>query len=520
MNRRTAAILVLLVWAGTFGWFLLRQYTHPASQLMTDALFRVSPGATYYALDLGGQQVGFASSSVDTLADTVLVRDYMLLEIPALGSLQRIEARTDANLNRSLRLRSFMASLRGDGVRFGASGEVTGDTLLSVEIESADSRQTIRVPMDEPLILPAALPLQIVFGSEPEIGDDYRLKVFDPLLMKERYVNVRVTAESTLLVPDSAAWDSTAALWVAARWDTLSAWHIVQDDAGLSVQSWIDELGQVVEATSPIGFTMRRTAFEIASLNFQQRDTDIDALAAGLGGDIIRQTAIASNAILETDDVVELRVRLQGVDLDEFDLSGDRQELSGDTLVIRRETEEQLTNDPERFTAARMQELSEWVGPDPLIQTRDPRIQAQARQITDRYLSGRRRDYVRAAEALNEWVYENLEKQITVSVPSALEVLENRRGDCNEHTVLYVALARAAGIPARTAAGLVYSDGSFYYHAWPEVYLNGWVAVDPTFGQFPADASHLRFTIGGLARQMELVRLIGRLQLEVTFTEN
>ena len=188
--------------------------------------------------------------------------------------------------------------------------------------------------------------------------------------------------------------------------------------------------------------------------------------------------------------------------------------------MIRRETEEQLTNDPERFTAARTRELSEWVGPDPLIQTRDPRIQAQARQITDRYLSGRRRDYVRDAEALNEWVYENLEKQITVSVPSALEVLENRRGDCNEHTVLYVALARAAGIPARTAAGLVYSDGSFYYHAWPEVYLNGWVAVDPTFGQFPADASHLRFTIGGLARQMELVRLIGRLQLEVTFTEN
>ena len=127
---------------------------------------------------------------------------------------------------------------------------------------------------------------------------------------------------------------------------------------------------------------------------------------------------------------------------------------------------------------------------------------------------------MRAAELLNEWVYESIEKRITISVPSAVEVLETRRGDCNEHTVLYVALARAAGIPARTAAGLVYSDGSFFYHAWPEVYLNGWVAADPTFGQFPADAAHLRFTIGGLARQMELVRLIGRLELEVIFTEN
>ena len=39
--------------------------------------------------------------------------------------------------------------------------------------------------------------------------------------------------------------------------------------------------------------------------------------------------------------------------------------------------------------------------------------------------------------------------------------------------------------------------------------------MDPTFGQAPADASHLRFLIGDLARQVELIRLIGRLRLEV-----
>ena len=520
MNRRVAAVSILLVWVGAVGWLILRQTVRPDSQLLSDAVFRISPGATYYSLDLGGQQVGFASTSVDTIADTLQLRDYMLLEIPALGTLQRVEARTDANLTRSLRLRTFEASLRGDGVRFGASGRVTGDTMLSVGIESADSRQTIRVPIDEPITLPALLPLQIVFGSNPEVGNDYRLKIFDPLLLKERYVSVTVTAESTLLVPDSAAFDSASSLWVANRWDTLQAWRIVQEESGMSVESWIDELGQVVEATSPIGFTMQRTAFEIASLNFRRREVDAETLAAGLGSDIIRQTAIASNVPLETDELTELRVHLSGVDLEEFDLSGGRQTLSGDTLVIRRETEESLAPDPERFTTARTRELSDWIGPEPLVQSRDPRIQAQARQIAEGNITGRQRDYVRAAELLNEWVYENIEKRITVSVPSALEVLETRRGDCNEHTVLYVALARAAGIPARTAAGLVYSNGSFFYHAWPEVWLNGWVAVDPTFGQFPADAAHLRFTIGGLARQMELIRLIGRLQLDVLSTEN
>jgi len=80
--------------------------------------------------------------------------------------------------------------------------------------------------------------------------------------------------------------------------------------------------------------------------------------------------------------------------------------------------------------------------------------------------------------------------------------------------MLFVALARAAGLPARPVAGLLYLDGRYYYHAWPEVYLGDWVAVDPTFDQFPADAAHLRLAVGSLARQIELARLIGTLKLE------
>ena len=64
-----------------------------------------------------------------------------------------------------------------------------------------------------------------------------------------------------------------------------------------------------------------------------------------------------------------------------------------------------------------------------------------------------------------------IEKKPTVSLPSALEVLKTRVGDCNEHTALYVAMARALGIPARIAVGLVYLRGAFYYHAWAEVWL-------------------------------------------------
>jgi transglutaminase-like putative cysteine protease len=82
-------------------------------------------------------------------------------------------------------------------------------------------------------------------------------------------------------------------------------------------------------------------------------------------------------------------------------------------------------------------------------------------------------------------------------------------------------MARAGGIPARIAVGLVWVRGAFYYHAWPEVWIDDgpdrghWLPVDPTLNQFPADATHLRFARGGLDRQAAILPLIGRLEISV-----
>jgi len=144
------------------------------------------------------------------------------------------------------------------------------------------------------------------------------------------------------------------------------------------------------------------------------------------------------------------------------------------------------------------------------VQTGDARIVALARR-----LRGDTRDPTVAARRIYAWVHDSLRKSVAVTIPSAIQVLESRSGDCNEHTQLFVALARAAGVPARAVAGLTHVGGKFYYHAWPEVFVGKWVAVDPTFGQFPADAAHLRFVYGGLARQAELLRLMGTLRIDV-----
>jgi transglutaminase-like putative cysteine protease len=99
---------------------------------------------------------------------------------------------------------------------------------------------------------------------------------------------------------------------------------------------------------------------------------------------------------------------------------------------------------------------------------------------------------------------------------NALEALHTGRGDCTEFSVLFVALARAAHIPARVAVGVAYwpPGEGFGWHAWAEIYANGrWLSVDPTWGQPISDVTHLKFAEGGPQEQARVVMLLGRLNI-------
>jgi transglutaminase-like putative cysteine protease len=520
MTRRHWAIGLLTLWGLSLGWLVKREFFRSTGARLAEAALSVPPGALYYRLDLGGQQVGFVSTTLDTLPDSIRVDDVFVLDVPAVGRLHRTTARSVALLSRTLRLLRVDVTFDGDLGQFAAHGRVLGDSMLRVAIVSEGDSQVTRIPLTGPITLPTLLPLRLAFGGELRQGRTYRARLFDPLLLAGRDVTVRVAAESTLVVADSADLDSTTMVWVPERFDTVRAFRIDHEANGIRVSSWIDARGRVVRTSSPVGFAMERSAFEIAYENFRRRDTARVARnsAAPDPGDVVPVTALTAGVQqgpAAGGAPASFRVRLSGVDLAGFDQllagEGGRQQLSGDTLIVTRETALQAHATPYRLPS-RDTALARWLEPEPLIQSWDPRIAAQARLTVG---GGRDRSPARAAELLTHWVHANLRRQVSTSVPSAEKVLETRRGDCNEFTTLYVALARSAGLPARTVAGLIYVNGRFYYHAWPEVYLGGWVAVDPTFDQYPADAAHLRFAIGGLARQVELFPLVGRLKLEV-----
>ena len=511
MSRRHWAIAILAAWAVSLGWLVKLEVFRSTGARLAEAALSVPPGALFYRLDLGGQQVGFTSATLDTVPDSIRVENVFVLDVAALGKLHRTTARSIALLSRALRLQRVAVTFDGDLGKFAAHGRVLGDTILAVAIVSDGDSQVTRIPLNGPVTLPTLLPLRLAFGGELQRGRTYTARLFDPLLLATRDVTVRVAAESTLVVSDSADLDSTTMVWLPEHFDTVRAFRIDQDANGVLISSWIDAQGRLVRASSPTGFAMERAAFEIAYENFRRRDTARVARssAAPAPDEIIPVTALAAGVRDDPPALARLRIRFSGVGV--ASSAGPRQRVSGDTVEIVSETAVQSRATPPPYRLpSRDTALARWLAPEPLIQSRDPRIAAQARLIIER-----ERNPTRAAELLTHWVHRNVRREATAGVPSAEKVLESRRGDCNEHTTLYVALARAAGLPARTVAGVLYLKGRFYYHAWPEVYLGDWVAVDPTFDQFPADAAHLRFAIGGLARQVELIPLIGRLKLEV-----
>ena len=508
---------IIAAWLVGVAVLVHREYFQPQIERLAEAAARVAPGAVFYGVMQADRQVGFASSTIDTAATSITVSDYFVADLPLGGKARRATARTNVTLSRALRMTKFELALEAAGPPIRAAGEVQGDSVLLLSITTGNEKPSMqRISLSGPILLPTLLPLAVALGERPKVGKHYTLPVFDPVAMAPRDVGLDVRAESLFVVDDSAVVDSSISPphcgerpsqpchWRGIQPDTIRAWQLASAaPSGGLFAGWIDEQGRTVETTQ-LGLRLRRMPYEVAYENWRaQAGHEV----VTQDQDILESTAIAANKRMDRK-IGALRVRLLNVDLNGFDLNGQRQRLSGDTLAIVSEPDSAMLA-PYRLPAGRFRDSAD-TRAEPLIQSDDPRIVGLARRI-----AGDEHDPRAVAERINRWVHDSVSARITFGVPSALQVLASRTGDCNEHTQLFVALARAVGLPARIAAGLAYVDGKFYYHAWPEVLLADWVAVDPTFGQFPADAAHLRFVVGGLTHQMELLRLMGNLKIDV-----
>ncbi|MEM2385863.1 MAG: transglutaminase-like domain-containing protein, partial [Candidatus Bathyarchaeia archaeon] len=130
-------------------------------------------------------------------------------------------------------------------------------------------------------------------------------------------------------------------------------------------------------------------------------------------------------------------------------------------------------------------ELYRWyTQPEQFIQSDDPKIVGAAHEIV-----GQEMDPHKKALLIYNFVIEHLRYEVQKEEKGALWALENGVGDCSEYSYLFVALCRAAGIPARIQAGFAFHKDSEVMedgHMWAEYYLEkyGWIPVDAAWKMF------------------------------------
>tara|TARA_B100001057_G_scaffold8393_2_gene7735 strand:- start:4595 stop:5446 length:852 start_codon:yes stop_codon:yes gene_type:complete len=100
-------------------------------------------------------------------------------------------------------------------------------------------------------------------------------------------------------------------------------------------------------------------------------------------------------------------------------------------------------------------------------------------------------DVFQTAYQIMEFIYENYEYSVSTTTVGthANEVLQNKRGVCQDFAHAAIALCRCLGIPARYVSGYFYDAtrdqsmrGAGASHAWLEIMVNGygWFGLDPT----------------------------------------
>lgn len=427
-------------------------------------------------ITMGGRKIGYAMHSLTNTPLGYILKDYSLIELPMGGTVKEVYLDSYAVLNLDYSVKVFTFGLISDDYTTDIHGEVR-DNKLVVKMRSGSSESAVNYDAGKGIYLPAVVPL--LARAHGFTKGEFYLPTFDPFSLTMDELGIAMGSIEN----------------VRTELGDRPGHKVGVTFSGVTSQMWVGEDGVVLREEETGGLAMIRTD--------RQRALDMPVVDNN-GPDILRELAVSCNGeIKDPRNVKYLKVSLKGIEPEFFDLEDDFQSvISTDPLVMEIHTDRiksSVLTDSARFLAAQ-----------PFLQVDDPRIIGAAQRITVGLVDPKAK-----AEALERWVFQNIKKDLTVSLPSAVDILEVKKGDCNEHTSLYTALARASGLPTKVCIGIVYKDGYFYYHAWPAVFLGGWRPIDPTFGQQITDAVHIKLLEGGFERQADLMRVVGKISVTV-----
>ena len=393
----------------------------------------------------------------------------MVMSLKGLGTNLTIETTRLEYTGADLMPRYFLSTSNEDGSKQVEGRIVDGIAYIKVTLNGETTESETPVPQGT---VSEFMSIDALLSQKPiRIGDKQTVHSFIFDMLKPVKTELEVIAEETLT-------------YQGAEKQVYVLKQTTDMMGGITAQVWVDSDGVTY-----------RTEVPLMGLSMAMTKTDRKTALGDIGEvDIILRTRILPGGKRPTPKAERLvaEVRMTEGSISNAVMSTAMQQLEVTSEQTGKLSIQVPTVDAESCPDLPIQdEESAFLGSSAYIQTGHPEIRAKALEI----LAGETNSW-RAAKQLSQWVYTAItDKELSGGYSSSLTTLGSRSGDCTEHTVLFIALARSVGIPARICSGLIFSQDAFYYHFWPEVYVGRWVQTDPTLGQTLADANHIQ--LGG-----------------------
>ena len=478
--RRLTAVLALALLAGcasSGAWF---RDVGPAPPRAPRALAAWPWQEVWTGVVFQGRKVGFARLALRPAAvpGHWEIETESALRLRFLGVDKKVSLRALDRVRADLTLESFRYEYHLDGSRLAVDGERAGDALV-VRTESDGTRTERRLPLGAPAVPASAL----------------------ALLPAQRGLDVGEHARATVFVGESQSLASAELRAQAYERSPLfegAALRVATTLLGLETETWYDAEARPLLETALHG-AMISALEEPARARAYLVEASLNKDEALLEFSLLRSAPVA-----EPRRVAALTVVLEGVPaaLEAPEASGQRCARAGARLECRVDRRA-----PQAAGDAR--QAAPYLRPSLAAPSNERRFLELAQSIAGGGSSAQAR-----IERLLAWMDANIDKA-AVDAFSAADVLRERRAECQGHAYLFAALARALGLPARVVNGVVYlaEHGGFLYHTWNEVWLEGagWRAVDATFGQPLADATHVALVVGESPAELApLAAMVGR----------
>ncbi len=424
----------------------------------------------YYSITFRGKKIGYSSRIKKALPTGFIYQESSFYRLMVGGTVHEITAQGLLTVDDSLRTKIISFVFSGDNYETTVNASVRG-SKLAVTVQSPSGTRTSEYDLSGPIYSATVIPEILVERDFDKAN--FELSTFDPMTLSEQSYNIQVIGKDRI-----KRFGSSDVIIVRVNYGPLQG------------KMYVDTSGVLLMEKTPEGFMSVRENKEVAF------KLDIDDVSSD---DLLTEFRIpAGGYIRRPRDAVRLELWIANLPSELFKLDDYNQQWHPDSSTLIIDSRGLFPMD-----SLCCEVLPEDTSETAAIQCHDRRIVALANKIT----RGKKSNFEKL-DAINEYLYENIEKNLTASIPSAIEVLSRMEGDCNEHSILFVALARSLGIPARMNVGLMYMEEYFYYHAWVQAFADSrWQTYDPTLLQSPVDATHIKLTSGGLDRTVVLLRL-------------